>query len=98
MGIFYFKNGLNRHLGGIELKKVTCLNCGSDNLVEFKEKLITEYRKINKDGTISKRKEVENSDGYAWGIQCRNCNSLFDYETDSNGKVISLDEKCIKGF
>jgi hypothetical protein len=79
-------------------KKVICLNCGSNKLVQFKEKLITEYRKINKDGTISKRKEDQYSDGYAWGIQCRDCNSLFDYETDENGKVISLEEKCTRSF
>ena len=71
--------------------KLVCLNCGSEKLMEFREKLVTEYRVINKDNSLAK-KSIEGYSDYnnAWGIECKECSSLFDYEMDDKNRVIKL--------
>jgi uncharacterized OB-fold protein len=75
-------------------KKLECLKCGSNDLFHYQEKYLTEYRELNKDNSISKRKEDDNMSYDApEGIMCRNCYTRFDYELDSKGRVIELEEK-----
>jgi len=75
-------------------KPIVCLNCGSSNLKEYREKNITEYRILNKDGTISKRKSEGVPDyNNPWGIICEDCTSLFDYELDDKERIIELFSK-----
>lgn len=32
-----------------------CKNCGSNNLIYYCEKIMTEYKNVNKNGTMSKK-------------------------------------------
>ena len=72
-------------------KEIECLDCGSRDLVDYREQIVTEKRKINKDGTISKRfKKVFDGLTNCTGIICENCGTCFDYEVNSKKQVIEL--------
>lgn len=76
------------------MNKLICPQCGSNKLRVYEERIITEVRKINKDNTISKRKKrYPISDPGASGIECLECNGMFDYDIDISGKIIEIYSK-----
>jgi hypothetical protein len=76
-----------------------CPNCnaiGIENFEVYEEKCITEWRKITKDGKISKKLLRKGEDKYCsmpWGLQCKSCNSLLNYYLDNDGNIIEIDTK-----
>jgi len=76
------------------LNKLNCPQCGSGKIRIYEERIITEVRKINKDNTVSKRKERFPISSAGWsGIECLECRGMFDYDLDKNGKIIEIFKK-----
>lgn len=72
-----------------------CKNCGSNNLIYYCEKIMTEYKNVNKNGTMSKKVSKISKwslDNYvgSTGVICKNCLTVYDYTLDNNGKIIAL--------
>lgn len=74
--------------------KIICEDCNSDNFEFYQEQNITYRSKINKNRTVSKRKrKCETDDNCPWGLQCLECGTLYDYNTDDKERIISISKK-----
>lgn len=69
------------------MDKLKCLNCGSENLVFYRENLHVYQTPLTKDGKIPKREKLSYTDGnFPHHVDCNDCKSMFDYDIDKNGE------------
>lgn len=79
------------------MSKLKCPNCGSENLVFYRENLSVYITKLTKDGKLPRREHLSHTDGnFPHHIDCKDCMLMFDYDTDKNGKITKLYELSIE--
>lgn len=77
-------------------KILKCLNsdCQSNNLAYMQEYIVTEYRKINKNGIISKKVYLDSKSLETLSVLvCLDCGLDFDFEINDNNEIIEIIEK-----
>lgn len=70
-----------------------CKAIGIDNFEYYNEGVITEYRKITKNGKVSKkisRMTPIDKSTMPWGLHCLNCGEWLDYYEDEEGKITEI--------
>jgi hypothetical protein len=75
-----------------------CPECNKADLFHFEEILVEKRRKIKSDNTIGDKpykvtSEGMNEHGVYPGLQCNECNTIFDFETDSAGRIIYVKKR-----
>jgi hypothetical protein len=69
-----------------------CLNCNG-KLSVYEEHIYSVSKKINKNGTISKRKPMKRLEGIEKDfLCCDECFSTFYYDVDKKGRICDLEE------
>lgn len=69
-----------------------CPECGFE-LIYYEERIDTHYRKINKDGKLSKMVSKNNGNELgAYGIVCTECHTVYQNYIEDDGKVVILEE------
>lgn len=75
------------------MSNLKCLNCGSGNLVFYREELHVFKTPLTKGDRIPKKENLLYTDGnFPHHVDCDDCKSMFDYETNKEGKVIRISE------
>ena len=77
--------------------KIKCPECGSDNVIFWKETIVTTHHKIRKDGKPYKNGRIAYTDGNSpYGYQCLHCGewcSISGGDDEESWQYVYIKEK-----